>query len=363
VTTPESVLIVGTGLVGTSLGLALRRRGVAVYLADVDPEAVAAAESLGAGIRADPSRPPGSVRLAVVAVPPAATGQVVVDLLAANAAEFVTDVASVKVLPHRVVREQARDPQCYIGGHPMAGREVSGPKGALPDLFEGRPWVVCPDATTSAAGVEVVESMVREVGATPVRLSPAEHDVAVALVSHTPHLVASLVAGQLAAAPENQVRLAGPGVTDVTRVASGDPELWTEILIANADAVTEILGAVRGDLDHVLSALERARQSGPSDAGELRDVLARGVTGRSRLPGKHGAERVELAAVQVVVADRPGQLARLFADVGDSGVNVEDVRIEHRLGQPTGVVEVDVRASEHGILAEALRDRGWTVHD
>jgi prephenate dehydrogenase len=360
VTTPERVLIVGTGLIGTSLGLALRRRGVAVYLTDTDPEAAAAAESLGAGTRA---APPGPVSLAVVAVPPAATGQVVVDLLAANAAEFVTDVASVKVLPHRLVSRLARHSERYIGGHPMAGREVSGPKGALPDLFEGRPWIVCPDDTTSLTGVQLVESLAREVGATPIRLGPAEHDVAVALVSHTPHLVASLVAGQLVAAPDDQVRLAGPGVADVTRVASGDPDLWTEILIANADAVLEILRAVRGDLDHVLGALERARQAEDANAAELRDVLARGVTGRGRLPGKHGAERVQLAAVQVVVADRPGQLGRLFAAVGDSGVNVEDVRIEHRLGQPTGVVEVDVRADQHAVLSEALRARGWTVHD
>jgi prephenate dehydrogenase len=358
VTTPERVLIVGTGLMGTSLGLALRRRGVRVHVADTDPEALAAAESLGAGTCEPPAEP---VPLAVVAVPPAATGPVVVELLEAGAAEFVTDVASVKVLPHRVVNERAGDPERYIGGHPMAGREISGPKAAVPDLFEGRPWAVCADGSTSTTGVELVEEMVRQVGAAPVRLGPAEHDVAVALVSHTPHLVASLVAGRLAGAPENQVGLAGPGVNDVTRVASGDPDLWTEILIANAEAVVTVLRALRGDLDEVLTALERAYRTGhPVDAG-LRDVLERGVAGRGRLPGKHGAERVQMAAVQVVVADRPGQLARLFADVGDSGVNVEDVRIEHRLGQPTGVVEIDVRADEHFLLADALSGRGWPV--
>ena len=259
------------------------------------------------------------------------------------------------------MNERAREPERYVGGHPMAGREVSGPKAALPDLFEGRPWAVCANDATATEGVELVEAMVRQVGAAPVQLGPAEHDVAVALVSHTPHLVASLVAGRLAAAPDNQIGLAGPGVSDVTRVASGDPQLWSEILTANADAVIEVLQALRGDLDHVLDALERAAVAGAPVGAELRDALERGVAGRGRLPGKHGAQRVPMAAVQVVVADRPGQLARLFADVGESGVNVEDVRIEHRLGQPTGVVEIDVRADEHFVLAEALSGRGWMV--
>lgn len=350
---PRGVLVVGSGLLGASLGLALRRHGVTVHLADRDPDVLAAAQRRGAG---SATAPAGELDLAVVAVPPAVTGAVVADLLERGAAAYVTDVASVKALPAGEVRAATTLASRYLGGHPMAGREVSGPDGALPDLFEGRPWVLCPGEGTDPAAVQLVEALVRLVGAQPVLLGAREHDEAVALVSHAPHLVAALVAARLAGAPEREVRLAGPGVTDVTRVAAGDPGLWTEILRANAPAVRSVLAAVRADLDRVLAALA-ARE-----ADELTEVLRAGVEGRRRLPGKHGTPHAEFVGLPVVVADRPGQLARLFADAGAAGVNVEDVRIEHVQGIPTGVVEIAVRPGADAVLAAALRRRGWTVH-
>ncbi len=311
--------------------------------------------------RAVATRPRTPVDLAVVAVPPAATADCVVELLDEGHATYVTDVASVKALPHGQVAERARHPERFVGGHPMAGREVSGPSGASFDLFEGRPWVLCPDGATDPRAVELVEALVVACGATPLRMSPTEHDAAVALVSHAPHLVSSLVAGRLADAPDEQVRLAGPGVTDVTRVAGSDPALWVEILGANADAVRTVLAALRRDLDRAIAALGVLAE-GEEDP-DLGDVLARGVAGRDRLPGKHGAASVRYVAVQVMVEDRPGQLTRLFADVGMAGVNVEDVRIEHQFGKPTGVVELDVRREQERALADTLRRRGWTVHE
>ena len=350
----RGVLVVGTGLLGTSLGLALRRAEVDVRLSDVNPEALAEAVRLGAG-RADDGT---EAAIAVVAVPPEATASEVLRVLAEGGAEYVTDVASVKAIPVRQVRAQAADPGRYVGGHPMAGREVSGPGGALVDLFEGRPWVLCPDEATNPHAVTRALAVVRLAGGIPVTMPAAEHDAAVALVSHAPHLVAALVAGRLADAPPHEVRLAGQGVTDVTRVAAGDPGLWTEILTANADAVAAILRALRADLDRVLTALD----TGGHDArAELRAVLAGGVDGRSRLPGKHGTAHVEYATVTVVVDDRPGQLAALFADAGAAGVNVEDVRIEHSPGQPVGMVELDVRPGMAAVLAKELTTRGWTV--
>ncbi len=356
---PSSVLVVGTGLLGTSVGLALSKVGVLVHLNDIDPEAVRTAAALGAGSAAPPD---GPVDLGVVAVPPAATAGRVVALLDQGHAAYVTDVASVKAMPHAEVAERAIHPERYVGGHPMAGREVSGPGGASYDLFEGRPWVLCPDQATDPRAVELAEAVVVACGATPLRMSPAEHDAAVALVSHAPHLVSSLVAGRLAAAPEEAVRLAGPGVTDVTRVAGSDPALWVDILGANADAVRSVLTALRGDLDRAIDALD-AFAGGAAHPG-LGEVLSRGVAGRERLPGKHGgAASVRFVAVQVMVEDRPGQLTRLFADVGLAGVNVEDVRIEHQFGKPTGVVELDVREEEERALADTLRGHGWTVHE
>lgn len=348
------VLIVGTGLLGTSLGLALRRAEVDVRLRDANPEALAEAVRLGAG-RADDGT---EASIAVVAVPPEVTATEVLRILADGGAKYVTDVASVKEIPVRQVRAQAAEPGRYVGGHPMAGREVSGPGGALVDLFEGRPWVLCPDEATDPHAVTRALAVARLAGGIPVTMPAAEHDAAVALVSHAPHVVAALVAGRLTDAPPHEVRLAGQGVTDVTRVAAGDPGLWTEILTANADAVAAILRALRADLDRVLTALDTGGNDGRA---ELRAVLAGGVDGRSRLPGKHGTAHVEYATVTVVVDDRPGQLAALFADAGAAGVNVEDVRIEHSPGQPVGMVELDVRPGMAAVLANELAARGWTV--
>ena len=350
------VLIVGAGLVGASLGLALRRAGVDVRLRDAKAGVVDEAVRVGAGRPAVADEPPAS--LAVAAVPPEAVGEVVAELLDHRAAEYVTDVASVKSLPAADVRERAKEPGRYVGSHPMAGREVSGPGAALPDLFEGRPWVLCPDDGTHQQAVTRALAMARLVGATPMTMTAADHDAAVALVSHSPHLVAALVAARFVDVPAHEVRLAGPGVTDVTRIASGDPELWTEILTANAAAVADVLRGLRTDLDRVLDALD----SPPTGRTALREVLRSGVDGRARLPGKRGGAHTEFATVVVVVDDRPGQLARLFADASGAGFNVEDVRIDHSPGQPVGLVELDVRVGVEHELSAFLRERGWTIH-
>lgn len=346
--------MVGTGLLGTSVGLALRRTGVEVRLRDTDEAALGEAVELGAGRRAEPGDP--AAALAVVAVPPEVTGSVVAAVLDHGSAAYATDVASVKVLPAAEVRAHAAESGRYVGSHPMAGREISGPGAALPDLFEGRPWVICPDEGTDHQAVARVLALARMVGATPVTMPAADHDAAVALVSHTPHLIATLMAARFVEAPGHELRLAGPGVADVTRVAGGDPRMWTEILAANSAAVRRVLGALRDDLDRAMAAL-----ADPSAANVLTSLLRSGVDGRSRLPGKHGAPHTEFATVVVSVEDRPGQLARLFADADAIGVNVEDVRIEHSPGQPLGLVELDVQPSSRLRLAEALHERGWAV--
>lgn len=350
------VLVVGAGLLGTSIGLALRRRGIEVLLRDVNPQNVTIAAGVGAGVDADSAAGP-PVQLVVVAVPPDHLADEIVAALADGDA-FVTDVGSVKGVPLRAVagRVPAEDLARYVGSHPMAGSERSGPFAASAALFDGRPWAVTPHRSAAPDAVETVTALALACGATPVRLTPDEHDEAVARTSHLPHLLAALVAGRLADAPTSHLALSGQGVRDVTRIAAGDPGLWQQIVAGNAEAVADLLTAVRTDLDALLEAV----RSG--DRARVRDLLERGVAGTEAIPGKHGGPAVPSAPVYVTVPDHPGELARLLSDAGEIGVNVEDLRIDHDPARPVGLVELTVAADRADFLGDQLQARGWTTH-
>ncbi|MDX6324616.1 MAG: prephenate dehydrogenase [Nocardioidaceae bacterium] len=352
------VLVVGVGLLGTSVGLALRASGVEVLLSDVNPEHLRTASGLGAGSPVSTgSAEATDARLVVVSVPPDHLAGVIVDQLTATGG-VVTDVGSVKAAPLEEVRRLVSDDvlRRYVGSHPMAGSERSGPLAASAALFDGRPWAIAPHAGSAPEAVEVVTALATACGATPFAFTPEEHDEAVARTSHVPHVMAVLAAGALASAPHEHLALSGQGVRDVTRIAAGDPRLWEQILTANTGAVSTLLRQLRSDLDALLGALETG--SRPA----LAEILSRGVAGTAAIPGKHGAPAGEETAVYVAVPDHPGELARLFADVGEIGVNIEDVRIDHDPGRPVGLVELTVAADRAAHLSEALASREWTTH-
>lgn len=347
------VHVIGAGLLGTSIGLALRRAGIPVWLSDHNSEHVRTAVGLGAG---EPA-PAGAVaQLVVVAVPPDHIAEVAEAALETGAA--VTDVGSVKGLPLEQLADRV-DPQLlrrYVGSHPMAGSERSGPLAATAALFDGRPWAVAPHVAADDDVVALVEDLVRICGGQCVRLSPVEHDIAVARTSHVPHLLAVLAAGQLSDAVPEHLTLSGQGVRDVTRVAAGDPDLYGQIIRGNRAAVTELLADVRAQLDDLLDAIAA------DDPEDLTAILTRGVNGTRVIPGKHGGPAVETGSVFVVVPDAPGELARLFHDVGEIGVNVEDLRIDHDPGRPSGLLELVVAASVAESLRSALESRNWLTH-
>lgn len=347
------VLVVGTGLVGTSIGLALTAAGVDVRLRDRDGAALRVAAERGAG-RTDPPAAPACV---VVAVPPAQVAAMVAAALTDFGAAVVTDVGSVKGEPLAALAASVGADRLgrYVGGHPMAGSELSGPWAASAELFQGRAWAVTPHPGSRPEAVAAVTSLARATGAAVVTMSPADHDVAVARVSHLPHLLSVLAAAQLGGAPPEHLALAGQGLRDVTRVAGGDPALWGQILTANAASLRELLRGVRADVDLLLAGLANAPD-------QVDDLLRRGVDGTRRIPAKHGGPARAEAAVMVAVPDRPGELARLFGDAGQSGVNVEDLRIDHDPGRPVGLVELVVQASAADTLVDALVARGWSAH-
>ncbi len=346
------VAVIGTGLIGTSVALALREQGVSVWLADTDPEAARLAVNLGAG---EPLPETAAADVAVIAVPPSAVAATLAAAQARRLASCYTDVASVKQLPVTQARALGCDMTSYVPSHPLAGREKHGPAAARADLFLGRTWALCPAPESSARAVAAITALVRTCGAVPVRTDAAAHDRWVALVSHAPHLVAAAMAARLEAAPTEALDLAGQGLRDVTRIAAGDTGLWTQILAANAAPVAEVLAAVAADL------AEAARMLTDGDPKSVAALLDVGQAGVARIPGKHGGAPREFTVVQVVIRDQPGELTRLFDAAGRAGVNIEDVRIEHSPGLPVGVAELSVRPAEAGPLLDALEAGGWPV--
>ena len=349
------IVVIGTGLIGTSVALALREHGAGVWLADQDPEAARLAANLGAGEPLPETGEGVPADVAVIAVPPAAVAATLAAAQARRLAVCYTDVASVKQLPVTQARALGCDMTSYVPGHPLAGREKHGPAAARADLFLGRTWALCPPAETSEQAVATVTTLVRTCGAVPLRADAAAHDRWVALISHAPHLVAAAMAARLEAAPPEALDLAGQGLRDVTRIAAGDTGLWTQILAANAEPVADILAAVAADL------ADAARMLTDGDPKSVVTLLEVGQAGVARIPGKHGGAPREFTVVQVVIRDQPGELTRLFDAAGRAGVNIEDVRIEHSPGLPVGVAELSVRPAEAGPLLDALEAGGWPV--
>ncbi|MEU7744787.1 prephenate dehydrogenase [Nonomuraea sp. NPDC049158] len=369
----RTVLVVGTGLIGTSIALALRERGLRVLLADHDQGAVRLARELGAGEEWHPEAAsalasvsaPGesgeTIDLAVLAVPPAHVAGELLALQRNGTATFYTDVASVKVEPIERAAQLGCDMSTYVASHPLAGREKSGPGAARAELFLGRPWALCPTPDATPEARAAVLRLVELCGGNPIEVDATEHDQAVAVVSHAPHVTASAVAARLADASDIALGLAGQGVRDVTRIAGSDPGLWLGILSGNATPVAEVLEAISRDLAEAATALRALADGDGTVTQEITQLLKRGVAGHGRIPGKHGGPAPAYVVVQVVVGDRPGQLASLFQICDEVGVNVEDVRLEHAPGLPLGIAEVSVQPDAAAVLTKALHERGWQV--
>ncbi len=385
-----SVRVVGVGLLGTSIALGLRARGVDVILSDSSPTNVSIAIDYGAGRSASDADEP---QLIVVCVPPDVTASVIVRELSAYPRAVVTDVASVKKPVLDAVITAGADVTRYVGSHPLAGREKGGPMSGRADLFLGRPWVVAGHSAISYQTAAAVDDLILDLGATLVEMTAEEHDQSVALVSHAPQVVSSLMARRLVSAPDAAVGLAGGGLRDVTRIAASDPALWVQILGANAAPTAEVLRGLRADLDEVLVALDgaasagvdtgagavapaaRADRSVPVGSGSdaptstptpigwrrmLAQTLAGGNAGVARLPGKHGQDK-RYAQLVVMVDDTPGELARLLTEMGEAGVNLEDLRLEHSPGAQIGLAEISVLPEAVERLTAELNARGWRI--
>lgn len=310
-TTVRRVSVLGSGVIGASVALALRRAGVHVALSDRDADAVAEAVRMGAGVPLRTGEAPAD--LVVIATPPSAVVEVLREAQIRGLGAAYTDVAGAKA---RIVAD-AELAGCdfggFVPGHPIAGNEMSGPRAARADLFTGRPWALCPHPATRPGPVRMVTELVAVCGAEPLLLAPGVHDRVIAETSHAPHLVSAALAARFAAADDETLALVGKGLWDTTRIAAGAPRLWRDILEHNAGAVAAVLETLVRDLTAAASALRGGRDG---DLDALTELLTRGNHGRERMAetstgvGKArltGDERAELLRLRSEVAALRGE--------------------------------------------------------
>jgi prephenate dehydrogenase len=226
----------------------------------------------------------------------------------------------------------------------------------------GRPWVVTASASARPTAVADVWLLAQACGAVPVAMTADAHDAALAMVSHLPHIVASHLAAQLATSDDTTVGLGGTGLQDTTRIAAGDPELWTQILSANAAHLATALAKFSADIQSTVADLERIAAGDASALDAVLTTLRRGAAGRARVPIKRGLPAAGLVTIPIVVRDAPGELAAVLRALGEAGINIEDVRVEHEPGRDQGLVELDVREDAADALVACMRDAGWEVY-
>jgi prephenate dehydrogenase len=358
--------VIGAGLVGGSIALAARAAGVGhVSLTDADPAVVRRAAALGLAdeVTSDLAAAVAGAEVVIAAVPASAVADVLAAAaLHATAAAILTDAASLKA--DLTVEVEARltssglHPERFVGGHPMAGSERSGPEAADASLFQGATWVLTPTATSSDDALQALSSLLRRLGARVLVLPGDRHDELVAIVSHLPQIAASVLADVAADAVEvggdAVLAVAGGGFRDTTRIAASDPELWLGILRGNRGAVLDALGAYRARLGELHEAIAS------DDAARIGAILQRASDARRRLVPKAGV--TAYADLVVPLDDRPGALADVTTALGEAGVNVEDLAMRHAADGSRGALVVRVTAEVRHRAIEVLVARGLRAH-
>ena len=342
------VRIVGAGLIGTSIALALNSRGVAVELVDNDPTAAALANDLAKG------RSLSSPELVVLAIPTESIPLTIEREFALNPNSTFMDVGSVKTEPIVHIQKSSLPLSRFVPTHPMAGREVGGAHSARADLFTTRSWILTPTAECSAQSLAAVRELIDLVGATAIVLPADEHDRAVAAISHLPQIASTLLAHSLEGAPAQWLDLAGSGLRDTVRIAGSDPQLWSEILYSNREQILELIQQMHRTLGELLENLKSKTA--------LASFIEKGRFERSRIPGKHGGKAREYTYLPIVIDDKPGQLAAIFNECASIAVNVEDLNIEHSPGQQSALITLALSSRDAESLSTHLSAIGWNVH-
>lgn len=344
----ERVRIVGAGLIGTSIALGLVSKGVLVDLVDSDESTQRLARDLTHSCELT------SVQLVIFALPTNALPMVIDREYALNPQSTFMDVGSVKTEPIVHVEKSTMPLSRFVPTHPMAGREIGGAQSARGDLFITRSWILTPTAECDESALEHVRELISLLGATAITLNAGEHDRAVATASHLPQITSTLTAISLELAEASWLELAGQGLRDTTRIAASDPVLWSQIIFSNRDEIRRVLTALHGNTERMIQALDN-----PS---AIEALMSAGARGRARIPGKHGGSAREYTFLPIVIDDKPGQLAAIFNECADIGVNVEDLSIEHSPGQLNALITLALSEPDALNLAHHLSSIGWNVH-
>jgi len=343
--------IVGTGLIGASVGLAAKHAGVAEVVGS-DPANAGAALERGAIDRVDDDL---ESDLVVVAVPVAQLPARVRATLDATRDATVTDVGSTKA---PVMAAAGADPR-FVGGHPVCGSEARGPAHANGDLFSGATWFLTPVAWTDPERYRTLHGFVASLGATPVAIDPNAHDRLVAMTSHLPHVLANVVVNQAGAAKvegHDPLAAAGGSLRDMTRVAGANPRIWVDIFLDNARAIGEALAEHRRRIEQVEQALAAG------DAGYLARWIGEAAANRRTMLADAYPDPADLHRVRVHVPDRPGVLAGITQALGAERINIEDFELRHVSAERGGTLTLLVAGADHaGRAAALLEAQGYGV--
>jgi prephenate dehydrogenase len=351
--------LVGTGLIGASVGLGAKRAGVQ-HVSGWDPDSAAlrVAAERGAVDEAAGSLAEAlaGAKLAVVAAPVTALPAVVREsLAAAEDGCTVTDVGSTKGAVCAAVAGEAR----FIGGHPICGSEARGPERASGELFAGATWFLAPTAATEPGRYAELHGFVAALGAQPIAVDPDAHDRLVAITSHLPHALANLLlnhAGAVRVEGHEPLAAAGGSLRDMTRVAGANPRIWVDIFLDNREAVAAALAEHRRRVEQLETALEAG------DAGFLARWIGEASSNRRRMLATAYEDPGELFRLRVHVPDRPGVLAGITQALGAERINIADFDLQHLSSERGGTLTILVTGDgESARAAEILEAQGYGV--
>jgi prephenate dehydrogenase len=347
------ITIVGAGLLGTSIGLRLKEQGITPKFIDLKEKNQKIASDLVKGLEGNVAHNiEAKPQLFIIATPPETIFSLISELYSPDINQTFIEISGIKSELEVELDDFSEIKQRVVMVHPMAGREISGAEAARADLFVGRSWVVVQHEDYDPARYQLGQELGELLGSAILTRTVMEHDQAITLVSQMPQLIASTLASLLAGRA-TELELAGQGLRDMIRIADSDSNLWSSLFIRNNSFLTKELSRYIDKLTEFKEALQGSNQSG------IASIMRDGKDGKALIPGKHGGVKRDYQFVAVVIADKPGQLSSLLIEAQQSGVNIEDISIEHSPKQETGLIKLAVAKNNGEVLAQHLELAGW----